>query len=165
MKTLLAAVAVGLVGVTSAWATDQVVLSPPPATVRGPVMVIEEAIPAPPAAIVAPAEVAVPAQVEVQTAQPVLAPDFSYSVATPFGTFSGTTTVAVPTMGFAPVVAARPVVGFFPAPAPVTVFRAPVAVAPVWPAPVVVGRPVVVTPPRVYVPGQPVRNFWRAVLP
>ena len=76
--------------------------------------------------------------------------------------------------------AAGPTVGYayypgeavYAAPAPVLVARprvvySPVVVAPVMaPAPVWVGRPVVVGPAgKVYLPGRPVRNTLRAVLP
>ena len=86
------------------------------------------------------------------------------------------TTVYSPTAVYAapaPVVAYRPapVVAYRPAPAvaypapvvtyrpaaPVVTYRPP-AVAPVYAAPVVVARPV-------YVPGQPVRNALRTILP
>jgi hypothetical protein len=71
---------------------------------------------------------------------------------------------------------AGPVVGYttYYAPAPVYAYPAPVpyvtyapVVAPVVaPAPVWVARPVVVGPAgKVYVPGRPVRNAVRAVLP
>ncbi|MBX3411082.1 MAG: hypothetical protein KF708_00080 [Pirellulales bacterium] len=71
--------------------------------------------------------------------------------------------VVVPTTTF---FAPQPTVTFLPpqpvtvmSPAPTMVFRpAPVVVSP---APVFVGRPVVVRP-RVFVPGQPVRNVLRA---
>jgi hypothetical protein len=60
------------------------------------------------------------------------------------------------------VVAPAPVVI---APAPVVVPRPVVVARPVVvPAPVVYGRPVIVRP-RVYVPGQPVRNAVRFALP
>lgn len=77
---------------------------------------------------------------------------------------------AGPTVGYAyypdqPVYAA-------PAPATVLVARprvvySPVVAAPVMvPAPVWVGRPVVVGPAgKVYIPGRPIRNTVRAVLP
>ncbi len=64
-----------------------------------------------------------------------------------------------------------PTVGYrYYAPAPVYAYPAPVpyvTYAPVFaPAPVWVGRPAVVGPAgRVYVPGRPVRNAVRAVLP
>jgi hypothetical protein len=64
-----------------------------------------------------------------------------------------------------------PTVGYsYYAPAPVYAYPAPVpyvTYAPVWaPAPVWVGPPVVVGPAgRAYIPGRPVRNAVRAVLP
>ena len=65
-------------------------------------------------------------------------------------------TFVQPTVVQSPVIV--PQTTFF-APQPTMVFRpAPVVVAP---APVYVGRPVVVRP-RVWVPGQPVRNVLRA---
>lgn len=73
--------------------------------------------------------------------------------------------VVQPTVVQSPVIvpqttffAPQPTTTFF-APQPTVVYRpAPVVVAP---APVYVGRPVVVRP-RVWVPGQPVRNVLRA---
>lgn len=59
---------------------------------------------------------------------------------------------AVPSFATTPVYAAAPV------------YAAPVVASPVLTAPVVVGRPVIVHP-KYYVPGQPVRNFFRAVTP
>lgn len=54
----------------------------------------------------------------------------------------------------------------YPAPAPYVTYSPVVGVPVVAPAPVWVGRPVVVGPAgRVYVPGRPVRNAVRAVLP
>lgn len=75
----------------------------------------------------------------------------------------------------APVVTYRPTIVSAPAPviayspvAPPVVAYSPVAPAPVAvaPAPVVytVGRPVVVST-KVYVPGQPIRNFFKAITP
>ena len=54
----------------------------------------------------------------------------------------------------------------YPAPVPYVTYS-PVIVGPVFaPAPVWVGRPVVVGPAgKVYIPGRPVRNAVRAVLP
>ncbi len=69
---------------------------------------------------------------------------------------------------------AGPVVGYrYYAPAPVYAYPAPyvtyspVMAAPVVaPMPVVVGRPVVIGPAgKVYIPGRPIRNTVRAVLP
>lgn len=75
---------------------------------------------------------------------------------------------AGPTVGYA----YYPGGAVYAAPAPVLVARprvvySPVVVAPVMaPAPVWVGRPVVVGPAgKVYIPGRPVRNTVRAVLP
>lgn len=75
---------------------------------------------------------------------------------------------AEPSVGYA-YYPAEPVYGY---PAPVMVARprvaySPVVVAPVMaPVPVWMGRPVVVGPAgKVYVPGRPVRNAVRAVLP
>jgi hypothetical protein len=75
---------------------------------------------------------------------------------------------AGPTVGYS-YYPAGPVYGY---PAPVMVARprvvySPMVVAPVMaPAPVWAGRPVVVGPAgKVYVPGRPVRNTVRAVLP
>jgi hypothetical protein len=78
--------------------------------------------------------------------------------------------------GYAPVVVAPvPTVSYYappayyapyaPAPVPMVSYYAPYAPAPVYaypPAVVVAPRPVVIVP-RVYVPGQPVRNVLRAV--
>jgi hypothetical protein len=68
-----------------------------------------------------------------------------------------------------------PTVGYsYYAPAPAYAYPAPyVAYSPVYagpvmaPAPVIVGRPVVVIGPagKVYIPGRPIRNTVRAVLP
>jgi hypothetical protein len=67
-----------------------------------------------------------------------------------------------------------PTVGYsYYAPAPVYAYPAPyVAYSPVIaapvvaPTPVVVGRPVVVGPAgKIYIPGRPIRNTVRAVLP
>jgi len=71
---------------------------------------------------------------------------------------------------YAPV---APVTTYY-APAPVVTYRAPVATyhAPVvtYRAPVVYSAPVVAAPyavvrPKVYIPGQPIRNFVRAITP
>jgi hypothetical protein len=69
-----------------------------------------------------------------------------------------------PTVGYT-YYAPAPVYAY-PAPAPYVTY-APVVAAPVVaPAPVWVGRPVVVGPAgKVYIPGRPVRNAVRAVLP
>jgi len=83
---------------------------------------------------------------------------------------------------YRPVRYRRPVVAYY-APAPVAAYYAPAPVyvpapvtsyyapAPVYapaplyaPAPVVIGRPAVVRS-KVYYPGRPVRNFFRAVTP
>jgi hypothetical protein len=73
-----------------------------------------------------------------------------------------------PTVGYAYYPAA-PVYAY--PPAPVVVAAPRVVYAPVVPAPVVVGSPVWVRPPavvvrsKVYIPGRPVRNVVRAVVP
>ena len=81
-----------------------------------------------------------------------------------------------PVVAYSPVIPAPPaVVAYSPvapvavapvavAPAPVAAYRpVPVAVAP---APVVaVPAPVVVYRPRYFVPGQPIRNAFRAIIP
>jgi hypothetical protein len=81
-----------------------------------------------------------------------------------------------PVVGYGPVVATSyyaPQTVYYSAPAPYYV-AAPVATpyyvaspyvpAPVAMAPVYYGRPVIVRP-KVYIPGQPVRNVFRAVTP
>lgn len=64
-----------------------------------------------------------------------------------------------------------PVSTYYPPAVPVTTYYAPVAptvvyrpVAPAYPAPVFVGRPAIVRQ-HLYIPGQPVRNALRVLLP
>ncbi len=92
------------------------------------------------------------------------------STPAPTVTYSPVVQTAVP----APVVTYRPVV-----PAPTVVYRAPVVAAPVTvyrpvapvtvyspvvAAPVVAARPAVVRT-KVYYPGEPIRNFFKAITP
>ncbi len=70
--------------------------------------------------------------------------------------------VAAPvTTYYAPVVS--PPVTTYYAPAPVTTYYAPAATT-VVATPVVAARPVIIRP-KVYIPGQPVRNVLRAITP
>jgi hypothetical protein len=74
-----------------------------------------------------------------------------------------------PTVGYsyyAPAPYAAAPVYAYPAPAPYVAYSPVVQVPVVAPAPVWIGRPVVVGPAgKVYVVGRPVRNAVRAVLP
>ena len=67
--------------------------------------------------------------------------------------------VAPPAFVYRPPVVVPPVVAYRPVvPAPVVTY------SPVVPAPVYYG-PRAVVRTRFFVPGQPIRNYWRAVLP
>ncbi len=77
--------------------------------------------------------------------------------------------VSTPLLAPAPVVTysvPAPVVTYG-VPAPVITYRVPSVVAypPTIYGPVVTGYPAVVVRPKVYVPGQPIRNFFRAITP
>ena len=109
----------------------------------------------------------------VTVARPIAQPTTTYApiVAAPVVTYRPVEpVVAVP----APVVTYRPVTTVYAAPAPVIAYRQPVvAYAPALPVysattystyPTVVARPVVVSQ-KVYIPGQPVRNFFKAITP
>lgn len=102
-------------------------------------------------------------------AAPVLQP---YSVARPAVSYSvpanPVVTYRAPVAYGAPVVTYRVPVNYG---APVVTYRPPAyvapaaVIAPVAPVvPVMVGRPVIVRP-KIYVPGQPLRNLFRAVTP
>lgn len=153
--------------------TDPVVVTPP-IIVQSPIV----AVPAP--VVVQSPVVAIPAPMVVPPAFPA-AP--AYWVQRPV--IDGTI-LAGPMTVFSPAVAAppfatpwmpvesttvySPVTGYVQPPiyAPVTVFSPVVAAPPVLP-PVVVATvpvgPAVVVRPKVYVQGQPVRNFFRAITP
>jgi hypothetical protein len=114
-------------------------------------------------AVTAEAQVVVPYQVfspvvETVTPVPVWQPSVAQQVVVQSPvvqqTFVGPPVVQPNVTFFAP----QPTVTYF-APQPTMVFRPAPVVVPT--APVFVGRPVVVRP-RVYVPGQPVRNLFRA---
>jgi hypothetical protein len=119
-----------------------------------------------------------PAPAPVVTYSPVLpAPTVTYSPVVPATAVEPVTTYrpANEVITYSPVVTPAPVpVTTYYAPAPVTTYYAPAPVVtyspvvtaygPVVAAPVVVGRPAYART-KVYYPGQPVRNFFRAVTP
>ncbi|MDA1049821.1 MAG: hypothetical protein O3C40_05010 [Planctomycetota bacterium] len=112
----------------------------------------------------------------VIVARPFAQPTTTYSpfARAPIITYRPVTPVVV---AHAPIVTYRPAFPVYAAPVPVITYRQPVtayavpaAPFPVYSAttygsfPVVAARPVIVSP-KVYVPGQPIRNVLRAITP
>lgn len=145
--------------------TDPIVVTPP-IVVQSPVVAVPAPIVAP---IVAPPAFPAPPAYSVQ--RPIIDGAILPAPVTVFSPVVAAPPVATPWMPvqsttvFSPVTDNPPLTGYVlpPTYAPVTVFS-PVMVGP----PVVVTAPVgpaVVVRPKVYVQGQPVRNFFRAITP